>query len=120
MNDVIRRKIEQAQSVDVEGAPGADRGWRLAFARAARDAMALDVDILKLTIQRRSLAELLELPPDRALLALLDGPGGGLGLIVLAAPVLSALIEMQTMGRVSTQPPIQRKPTKTDAAMVAA
>lgn len=119
MNDVIRRKIDRANTVQVEGAPGADRGWRLVLARAARDAMGLDLEFRSMTIQRHSLAELLELPPDRALLALLDGPSAGLGLLVLSAPVMSALIEMQTLGKVSTQPAVTRKPTRTDAAMVA-
>jgi len=119
MSDVIRRKIERAMAAQIEGAPGADRGWRLALARAARDAMGLDLEFTQMAIARMSLAELLELPPDRALLALLDGPEAGLGLIVLAAPVLSALIECQTVGRVSPQPAAVRKPTRTDAAMVA-
>ena len=36
MSDVIRRKIDRALAAQIEGAPGADRGWRLALARAAR------------------------------------------------------------------------------------
>ena len=119
MSDVIRRKIDRALAAQIEGAPGADRGWRLALARAARDAMGLDLDFRRMVIARMSLAELLELPLDRALLALLDGPETGLGLIVLSAPVLSALIECQTVGRVSPRPAAVRKPTRTDAAMVA-
>lgn len=119
MSDVIRRKIDRALAAQVEGAPGADRGWRLALARAARDAMGLDLEFKRMAIPRLSLAELLDLPPDRSLLALLDGPEAGLGLMILSAPVLSALIECQTLGRVSPQPAAVRKPTRTDAAMVA-
>jgi flagellar motor switch protein FliM len=119
MSDVIRRKIDRASAAQVEGAPGADRGWRLALARAARDAMGLDLEIQRMTVLRHSLTELLDLPPDRALIALLDGPASGLGLLMLSPPVLSALIEMQTLGRVSAQAPASRKPTRTDAAMVA-
>jgi flagellar motor switch protein FliM len=119
MSDVIRRKIDRATAAQVEGAPGADRGWRLALARAARDAMGLDLEFRRMSILRHSLAELLELPPDQALLALLDGPAEGLGLMMLSPAVMSALIEMQTLGRVSGQPPVPRKPTRTDAAMVA-
>ena len=119
MSNVIRRKIDRATAAQIEGAPGADRGWRLALARAARDAIGLDLEFSRLSIARRSLAELLELPPDRALLAILDGPDAGLGLMMLSPAVLSALIEVQTIGRVSAQPPAARKPTRTDAAMVA-
>lgn len=119
MTDVIRRKIDRARPALAEGAPGADRGWRLALARATRDAMGLDLDFRRLAISRASLAEILEIVPDRALLALLDGPAGGLGVIVLAPGVTAAMIEMQTLGRLSAQPPAARKPSRIDAAMVA-
>jgi flagellar motor switch protein FliM len=119
MTDVIRRKIDRARPALAEGAPGADRGWRLALARATRDAMGLDIDFRRLTIVRHSLAEILEIVPDRALLALLDGPAGGLGVIMLAPDVTAALIEMQTLGRLAAQAPVVRKPSRIDAAMVA-
>lgn len=119
MTDVIRRKIERARPAVGEGAPGADRGWRLALARAARDAMGLDLQFRSLTIGRQSLAEVLEVVPDRALLALLDGPQGGLGVIMLGASVTATLIEKQTLGKVGTQPPVLRKASRIDAAMVA-
>lgn len=119
MNDIIRRKLSRAASAGGDsGGPGADQGWRLAFARAARDRAGLMVDVLSMKVHRRSLAELLEIPPDRAFLALLDGPQGGLGLLVMSAEVMSAVIEMQTTGRVSATAPLHRKPTRTDAAMV--
>lgn len=119
MTDVIRRKIDRARPALAEGAPGADRGWRLALARATRDAMGLDLDFRKLTITRLTLAEILEIAPERALLALLDGPSAGLGVIMLAPPVTSALIEMQTVGRLSTAAAASRRPSRIDAAMVA-
>ena len=119
MTDVIRRKIDRARPAQAEGAPGADRGWRLALARATRDAMGLDLDFRRLSITRLSLAEILEVAPERALIALLDGPAAGLGVIMLAPPVTSALIEMQTVGRLSARAPAPRRPSRIDAAMVA-
>lgn len=119
MTEVIRRKIDRARPALAEGAPGADRGWRLALARAARDAMGLDLEFRSLTIARRSLAEVLEIVPDRALLALLDGPRGGLGVIMLGAAVTATFIEKQTLGRLVAHPPAPRKASRIDAAMVA-
>ena len=123
MNEIIRRKVARAATIGTEngaaGAPGADQGWRLGFARAARDCTGLLIEVASMKVHKRSLAEVLELPPDRAFMALLDGPDGGLGLIILSAEVMSALIEMQTTGRVSSTAPLPRKPTRTDAAMVA-
>lgn len=115
---VIRRKIAAAKALLAEGGPGADRGWRLALARAARDRLSLSVEVTALTIQRHSLAELLELPPHQALIAVLQGPAEGMGLLILTPSVLAAMIEAQTLGKVSTSPLASRKPTRTDAAMV--
>jgi flagellar motor switch protein FliM len=124
MNDILRRKIRRGTAAGAEGGQrggaGADHGWRLALARAARDVTGLLVDVADLRLARRSLAELLEFPPDRALIALLDGPGGGLGMIALSPEVTSALVEMQTIGRVAAAAPVPRRPTRTDAAMVSA
>jgi len=119
MTDVIRRKIDRARQPQADGAPGADRGWRLALARAARDAMGLDLEVRSLSVTRGSLTEVMEIAPERALVALLDGPGGGLGVLLLSPLVTASLIEMQTVGRLATQPPAPRKPTRIDAAMVA-
>ncbi|MEO5613685.1 MAG: FliM/FliN family flagellar motor switch protein [Cypionkella sp.] len=116
---VIRRKIAAAKAQMAEGGPGADRGWRLGLARAARDRLSLSVEVTALTMQRHSLTELLELPPHQALIAVLQGPAEGLGLLILPPPVLAAMIEAQTLGKVSTSPLASRKPTRTDAAMVA-
>lgn len=119
MTDVIRRKIDRSRPTQSEGAPGADRGWRLALARAARDAMGLDLEFRNLTIAKQSLPEILEQVPDLALLALLDGPRGGLGVIMLAPAVTAALIEKQTLGRLGPQVPPPRRASRIDAAMVA-
>jgi flagellar motor switch protein FliM len=118
-DNVIRRKILASRPQVSEGGPGADRGWRLALARAARDDMKLGLDVAGLTLERRSLAELLEVTPDHGLITVLDGPREGLGLLMFSAPVLAGMIEAQTIGRVATGPIAARKPTRTDAAMVA-
>ncbi len=117
--DVIRRKLAVGVAQACDGGPGADRGWRLALARAARDRLKMHVDVTSLKVERRSLAELLELPPDLALIAMLEGPGDGLGLIILSPAVLAGFIEVLTIGKVATTATPARKPTRTDAAMVA-
>src|SRR3990167_1002107 len=79
VENVIRRKILAARAEVADGGPGAARGWRLALARAARDELKLPLDIASLVMEKRSLAELLELPPERGLILVLDGPSEGLG-----------------------------------------
>lgn len=117
---IIRRKIAASRAITAEGGPGADRAWRIGLARAARDLMKLSLEVQSLVVERRSLAELAELVPDRALIAILDGPGEGLGAIILTQAILSGFIEAQTIGRIRPQDHVPRKPTRTDAAMVVA
>jgi len=116
---VIRRKLQAAPPAVADGGPGADRAWRMALARAARDQVKLELAVTALAMERRSLAELLELPPEHALIAVLEGPGQTMGLFVADPAVLAGVIEAQTLGRVSPQTAAPRRPTRTDAAMVA-
>ncbi|MFN4129985.1 MAG: FliM/FliN family flagellar motor switch protein [Paracoccaceae bacterium] len=116
--EVLRKKLQSVQQAAVDGGPGADRAWRVAFARATRDMMQLSVDFVSLAVTRLSLPELLDLPPERALILMLEGPEDGLGLLILSPDLLSALVEVLTMGKCGTQTPDPRKPTRTDAAML--
>lgn len=121
--NVIRRKLGVARAEAAlratEGRPGADQSWRIALARAARDRVKMTLDVPRLSLDRMSLTEVLELAPDRGLIAVLEGPAGALGVIMLAPDVLAGMIEAQTTGIVTAQPAAQRRPTRTDAAMVA-
>lgn len=115
----IKRKISLSRKtlapVEVQGAA---KAWKLALARAAHEWIGLELGLDALRQTRSSLAELLELPPERALIAILEGPKDGLGLMVIAPEILAGIVEMQMVGHVSAAPPIVRRPTRTDAAMV--
>ncbi len=117
---IISKKLAAQRADRAEGGPGADRGWRVALARAVQDQLKLSLDVSSLTIEKRSLAELAELVPERALIAILEGPSEGLGAIIVSQPVLTGFIEAQTIGRLRSAEVVPRKPTRTDAAMVAA
>lgn len=116
--EVLRKKLQSMQHSAVDGGSGADRAWRVSFARATRDMMQLPVDFISLSMTRLSLPELLDMPPERALILMLEGPDDGLGLLILSPDLLSALVEVLTMGKCGTQTPDPRKPTRTDAAML--
>ena len=116
---VIRRKVAAARGDMAEGGPGADRGWRLALARAARDQLKAPLEVTMLSQARVGLAEVLEVPPERALVAVLEGPGEGLGMLALSPEVFQAMVEVLTIGRVAPVAGAPRKPTRTDAAMLA-
>lgn len=119
-DSVMRRKLAAARAEDgPDGGPGADRGWRVALARAARDHLKLPLEVRSLSLGRAGLAEVLELPPDRALIAVLEGPREGVGVLVMSPEVMQAMVEVLTIGKVSPGGPAARRPTRTDAAMVA-
>lgn len=114
----MRRKIDAGRVPVAEGAAVAAGVWAVALARAARVRLSLDLAVRGMTDRRAALAEVLDLQPDRALIAVLEGPGEALGVLSLSPEVLAGLIERQTLGRVTDMPPLPRRPTRTDAAMV--
>jgi flagellar motor switch protein FliM len=117
--DIIRRKASVSRVQPSDGTPGADRAFRFGLGKAARDALKIQLDVEKLLIERRSAAELVELLPDFALIAILDGPAQEQGAMILSQAIVAGFIEAQTIGRVRGQDLPPRKPTRTDGAMVA-
>jgi flagellar motor switch protein FliM len=115
---VIRRKTAAAAAAQAAGR-GAAAHWPVALARAAQAAMGLDLEVEGAAAGPASLAEVLEVLPDHALIAALEGPAGATGAIALGPGLLTALVERQTLGRVTPRPVVPRRPTRTDAAIAA-
>lgn len=116
---VLRRKAEAGRARPDDFAMSPPKALKQALAKAAQDLMDMPLRVPELSEMRVSLAELPESLEDRALLALLDGPGDSMGLVAFSPVVLAGLIEVQTMGRLGASQVLPRKPTRTDAAMVA-
>jgi flagellar motor switch protein FliM len=120
LGSVLRRKAAGGREAPSgpQDAP-LPRALRRALARAAQSDCRLPLAAGELRHVQASLAELLELPEDMALLAVLEGPGERLGLMALGPAVISAVIEQHTTGTVSAGEGVPRRPTRTDAAMAA-
>ena len=114
----MRRKIEAGRGAAEEAGATATGVWGVSLARASQLLLSLDLAVTGIADRRASLAEVLELQPERALIAMLEGPGEALGVLSLSPAVLAGLIERQTLGRVTDLAPLPRRPTRTDAAMV--
>lgn len=95
------------------------RALSLALARVAENLLALPLSVQAVRVQMLSLADLPEAIMDHALIAVLEGPGAALGVAALSAPMVAALTEVQTTGRLAPRPPAPRRPTRTDAALAA-
>lgn len=116
---VLQRKAEAGRPA-ADGAPlSAERVIAQALARAGQELFELPVQVLSSRETRRTLSDLPEALEELSLLAILEGPGEGLGLAALSPAALSALIEVQTMGALAKAAPAARKPTRIDATMVA-
>lgn len=64
-----------------------------------------------------TLAELPELLPEQGLLVVLQGPGEQLGVMALSFEMVTALIEVQALGRVTSRPAERRRLTRSDGAI---
>jgi flagellar motor switch protein FliM len=119
LQTVLRRKAEAGKPAPVAAAVTPPRALGQALAKTAQDLMGLPLRVANIDQSRMSLADLPEALEDRALLAMLEGPGEALGLVVMPQSTYSALIEFQTMGRLSAAVSAPRKPTRTDASLSA-
>lgn len=118
-------RVRAKRLAEAAGAGGgladiAARAWTLAVARAGQDELGLALDLREVAVERRSLAELAELLPDPALIAVLDeGAGRATGFAVLDAALTAGMVEALTTGRVAPgNDGLARRPTRTDAAML--
>ena len=114
---VLKRKAEAGRAPAAGAPPTPGRAFGHAVAKVAQDMFGLPVRVMEAADLRASPADLPERLADRALLAILEGPGGGQGLVALSPEVLATLIEMQTTRRVGPAEVAARRPTRTDAAM---
>ncbi|MFB9225139.1 FliM/FliN family flagellar motor switch protein [Paracoccus cavernae] len=95
------------------------RAAAVALGRTADRLYGLPVFVENVANAPATPAELAELFPERALLAVVQGDGDRLGVVALCPSLIASLIEMQAIGRVSARAVRARKPTRTDAAITA-
>lgn len=109
----------QAAALPQPAPASVERSAAVAVARAASRAHGLPVSARDVQLAGLSLAELPELLPEGALIAVVEGPGERLGVVALSPAVIASLIEMQATGRISARPAPARRATRTDAALAA-
>lgn len=116
------RAVRRAQSAAPAAAPAApprsaDRAIAAAIARAADRVHGLPLFFDRVATGHVLVAELAEVIPDRALILVVQGAGDALGVVAICPGLLTSLIEMQAMGRVSARAASDRRPTRTDAVV---
>lgn len=92
---------------------------RVAFGRMSADCRGLEGIVRGVTLTTGALAEVLDLAESGMFLALLEGRGDRMGLLMASPAVLAGMVEAQTTGRVDQAEVAPRIPTRTDAALLA-
>lgn len=107
------RAAASAESAVFEGAV------RVAFGRMARSRRGLDATATSVKMSAASLAEVVDIAEPGMFLSLLDGAEDQIGLVLMCHNLMAGLVEAVTTARVSDAVPALRKPTRTDAALLA-
>lgn len=115
----LRRMIRARPRPVAEPVADVERLIGRAIGRAAQNVAGLPLSLHSLRQQRLSLAELIDLPNDLALVAMLEGPDETLGLMVLDPDMLDGLIQHLTTRAVRQRDAPRRPPTRVDAVMAA-
>ena len=91
------------------------RAAAAAVGRAAEKLYQLGVQPVSIQTDAATSAEIVEILPDPALIVVLQGPKEGVGVMALCLESVTALIEIQALGRVTARSVDRRKPTRSDA-----
>lgn len=122
VTDPLSRMAQRHRAQAVQQGAALQAALSQAFGRMCAAYPGLDGQVSGLSRKTVSLAELVELTEPGMFLALLEGPGDGMGMVWLCPVALAALVEAQTTGQVRavTGPAgAPRLPTRTDAALLA-
>lgn len=116
---VMQRKAGSGRPMPEIGAPTAAKILRTGLMQAGEDVAGLAIVANIPQESRVTLEAVVEDLDENALLAMVEGPEGAYGLVVLDPQAMAALIEIQTTGQVATRAVPPRRPTRTDAIMCA-
>lgn len=109
----VGKREHQARSMTVP------KALRVALAKIADDRFGMALAVIGYTQEKCGGDELARIFGEGNLLLMLDGPDGRSGGAVLEPSLVSALVQQQTTGRVSSAPALGRRMTATDAALCA-
>ncbi len=116
---VLRRKAGAGKATVELAAMTPAKAMRLAAARAGDEVLHVPVGLREMTDTTVAPEDVEKALPDAALIVQLSGPDGARGLATICPAAVAGMIEALTMGRVLAGTAEPRRPTPTDAVMVA-
>ena len=111
---VLRRKLSPSRPSSVPGGSSVETLLRKTMPRDADDLLKLDLTVTSVIQGQQDKAALLAAIETTDLIYLLEGASGARGICKVSPGLLAALTEVQMSGRVSSSPPAERTPTRTD------
>lgn len=116
-HSTLRRKAGTGRAPSDGAGMTAPKAFRLALSKAAEVELGLPMRAQIIKEELVNQAQVLEALDDESLLLMLEGPHDARGVAVFDLQALSALIEVQTLGKVLTTEAAKRRPTRIDGAM---
>lgn len=118
MSDVLKRKLAARQAPRPATGASVEGILRKTMPRDADAVLSLDVAVMTFSMGMQEKADLLGAMRSTDLVFPLQSGGGSRGFVMLDGALVSALIEVQVSGSVSSHPPVERIPTRTDGIVV--
>ncbi len=119
VNTALARKLSAGQDGASDSPRSMLRALRLGLARAAGDGMGLALSVIGAKQAVRAQDDMASRVPQGWLLLIFSSDQGGVAAICLEPGCVSAIVQQQTIGMVTADPPSDRAFTDTDAAMAA-
>lgn len=116
---VLQRKAQAGKQEHQARAMTVPKALRVSIAKVADELFDLPLAVIGAVQEKCSAGGLAAKMDEAGLLVFLDGPGGLVAGAILGPEFVGALVQQQTTGRVTAQPPAERKLTATDAALCA-
>lgn len=114
----VRRKIRSAALSSGPMDNRVVRVWRQVAARALKASVGMNVQVAEAKARPVPADELADLLLPGEMSALMENEAGDIGLVLVSPGIIAALVEMQTIGRVSDRQVETRDPTPVDGALV--
>lgn len=117
-DSLLKRRVTPPRPVMATGATAIKNMLVVALPRTADQLMGLQVSIQSVIFGILDQSAVIANLTENDLICRMSRAGSSSGLIVVDPPFLAALIEFQTLGKVTSVPPTERPPTNTDVTVL--
>ncbi len=114
----LKRRLAPPRPVRGVGDGAVEKLLRVEVPRAADQLLAVQADVQAVTVSKLDHAGVVAALGPHDLICLMTRDAVDVGLLVVDLGLLTALIEVQTLGKVTSAPLTERTPTRTDAVVV--